>query len=98
VREIPKPAPEDGEILIRVHATTISAGDVRLRRVPGSGGLLDPIPHQEGHLPSEGSGLGRRVLRRDRSRRQQRDEVHSRRWPTWARCSACGGVNAPAYG
>ena len=36
VREIPKPAPEDGEILIRVHATTISAGDVRLRafRVP----------------------------------------------------------------
>lgn len=36
VREIPKPEPDDGEILIRVHATTISAGDVRLRafRVP----------------------------------------------------------------
>lgn len=36
VRDIPKPVPQDGEILIRVHATTISAGDVRLRafRVP----------------------------------------------------------------
>ncbi len=36
VREIPRPVPGDGEILVRVRATTVSAGDVRLRafRVP----------------------------------------------------------------
>jgi len=29
--EVPKPAPSDGEILIRVHATTVTIGDCRLR-------------------------------------------------------------------
>jgi NADPH:quinone reductase-like Zn-dependent oxidoreductase len=32
IREVPKPAPKPGEILIRVRATTVAAGDWRLRR------------------------------------------------------------------
>jgi NADPH:quinone reductase-like Zn-dependent oxidoreductase len=36
--EVPRPVPHDDEVLIRVHATTVSAGDTRIRgfRVPAS--------------------------------------------------------------
>ena len=38
--EVEKPAPGDDEVLIRVHAATVTAGDVMLRRLPFPAWLL----------------------------------------------------------
>jgi NADPH:quinone reductase-like Zn-dependent oxidoreductase len=42
VREVPAPVPGDGDILVRVRATTVNSGDARVRalRVPGGMGFL----------------------------------------------------------
>ena len=46
IRDVPKPAPAAGEVLIRVHATTVSAADWRLRSLElprGFGPLARPM-------------------------------------------------------
>jgi NADPH:quinone reductase-like Zn-dependent oxidoreductase len=74
LREIPKPAPTDHEVLIKVHATTVTAGDwrCRTRTVPRGLGFLSglylgftaprhPILGSElsGVIEAVGKGVGR---------------------------------------
>jgi NADPH:quinone reductase-like Zn-dependent oxidoreductase len=33
LREVPKPAPEENEVLVKVHAATVSAADTEFRRL-----------------------------------------------------------------
>jgi len=42
IEDIPTPAPTAGEVLIRIHATTVEKEDPGMRRKPGINGLLKP--------------------------------------------------------
>ncbi len=44
LREVPRPTPGPGELLVRVKTTTVSSGDARVRgrRVPAGMGFLIP--------------------------------------------------------
>jgi NADPH:quinone reductase-like Zn-dependent oxidoreductase len=42
LQEVPKPSPQDNELLIRIHATIVSTEDPGMRRSPGFNGLFKP--------------------------------------------------------
>lgn len=43
IREVPQPAPQENELLIRVHATTVTSGDCRLRGLRVPAGFALPV-------------------------------------------------------
>src|SRR3990172_11899249 len=43
VREVEKPTPKDGEVLIRIHATTVTRADCELRKFSFPGWIWLPL-------------------------------------------------------
>ncbi len=51
LRDLPKPAPADGEVLVRVRASTVTAGDVMLRRLTFAPLFWSPVRRLIGMPP-----------------------------------------------
>jgi NADPH:quinone reductase-like Zn-dependent oxidoreductase len=64
LQELPKPAPKDNEVLIRIHATIVSTEDPGMRRSPGFNGLFKPKSPILGMILSgQVEAVGRSVAR-----------------------------------
>lgn len=67
LRDVPKPVPQAGQVLVRVHATSINPLDYQVRR----GDYPDLVAPARHHRP--------RRLRRGRSRRARRERLRAGR-------------------
>jgi NADPH:quinone reductase-like Zn-dependent oxidoreductase len=64
LKEVEKPTPKDDEVLIRVHATTVSREDPATRSSPGLNGLREPKnPILGWYLAGEVEAVGKKVKR-----------------------------------
>ena len=95
IEDVEKPVPNDSQVLIRIHATTVSAADWRMRRavpfiVRFMTGFWRPkkiqILGMEFSGTVESVGQGRDALRRGRSRYLDRPGSSSARMPSTYAC------------
>ncbi len=61
LREVAKPIPRDGEVLIRIYATTVTAGDCELRSLKFPIWLRLPLQIYVGHIRSGNMILGQEL-------------------------------------
>ncbi len=61
LQEVAKPIPRDGEVLIRIHATTVTAGDCELRSLKFPIWLRIPLQIYLGHIRSGNMILGQEL-------------------------------------
>ncbi len=58
IRDVPKPAPADGEVLVQAFATTVNSGDTRVRALRVPRGLKLPMRLKLGFTKPKSSVLG----------------------------------------
>ena len=79
IADLPKPVPKDDEVLIRVRATTVNSGDVRLRALDVPPGHGADGAARAGHLPAPQQSARERSRGRCRGGRQERRAVQAGR-------------------
>ena len=78
---MPKPIAKDNEVLIRIHATTVTTGDWRARSLDMPAGFASLARPVFGFFGPRQPILGTELAGVDRSRRQDGDAVQGRATP-----------------